>query len=88
METNGISFILKDFYSGLIYDLKKMKLSDGIFTRSGYREPRDIDPLTDIYYIGEKMVTYGYLTPQKVKRITAENFVKGKIVKKLRVFSI
>lgn len=85
MGTCGIPVGANDVYSALLDEINKRKLTDVKVIRSGYRGLCGREPLMDVYETEKEMVTYGYLTPQKVRRNVAKDFVNRNIVKELQV---
>ncbi len=87
MGTCGIAAGAREVLSALLDEISKRNLTDIIITQSGCRGLCDREPIVDVYEEGKEMITYGNLTPEKARRIVAEHFVNGNIVKDLLVSS-
>jgi len=80
MGTSGIAMGARDIMKTFLEEIEKRNLTDIQITQTGEKGLSSMEPVADIIEEGKSKVTYGYLTPEKVRRIVAEHIVNGQTV--------
>ncbi len=87
MGTSGIAMGARDVMKTFLEEIEKRSLTDIQITQTGEKGLSSMEPVADIIEEGKAKVTYGYLTPEKARRIVAEHIVNGQIVSEFVVAS-
>ena len=80
MATCGISAGARPVMMALVEEVKTRNLKDVSVSQTGCIGVCRLEPIIEIYRLGEEKVTYVEMTPEKAKKVIAEHIVNGKIV--------
>lgn len=80
MGTSGIAMGAREVMKTFLEEIEKRSLKDIQVTQTGEKGLSSMEPVVDIIEKEKVKVTYGYLTPEKVRRIVAEHIVNGQVV--------
>jgi NADP-reducing hydrogenase subunit HndB len=80
MGTSGIAMGARDVMKTFIEEIEKRGLKDIQITQTGEKGLSSMEPVADLIEEGKQKVTYGYLTPEKARRIVAEHIVNNQVV--------
>ncbi len=87
MGTCGIAAGARPVMQAFLEEVESRNLKDVLVTQAGCKGLCAMEPIVDVEIEGEKPVTYGYMTPEKVHRVVAEHIVNGTPVSEFIVSS-
>lgn len=79
MGTCGIASGAREVMAAIMDELDKRGITDVLVTQSGCKGLCEQEPTVDVSKPGQPMVTYGYVTPEKVRAIVAQHIVNDLI---------
>lgn len=79
MGTCGIASGAREVMSAILDELEKRGISDVTVTQSGCKGLCEQEPTVDVIKQGQPAVTYGYVTPEKVRTIVAQHIINDTI---------
>ncbi len=80
MGTSGIAMGARSVMKAFIEEISKHNLDDVILSQTGEKGNSSMEPLVDIIEKGKPTITYGNVTPEKVKKIVESHLIKGEPV--------
>ena len=80
MGTCGIAAGAREVMLTLIDELQKKNLSDVVVTQTGCAGLCEKEPLVEVIRPGEPKITYGYMTPEKVRSMVTSHIVNGQVI--------
>ncbi len=80
MGTCGIAAGARDVMNAILDEINKRDISDTVVTQTGCLGYCDQEPLVQVAQQGEKVVTYGKITPDIARQIVADHIVENKIL--------
>jgi len=80
MGTCGIAAGARDIMDTLLGEISKANIHDVIVTTSGCAGLCNAEPMMTIELKNQPPVKYGYLTPEKLKKIFVQHILGGKMV--------
>jgi len=80
MATCGISAGARPVLITLLEEIKKRSIDNVTVTQTGCIGVCRLEPIIEVYKVGEEKVTYVDVNSDKAKRIIAEHIVNGKVV--------
>ncbi len=80
MGTSGIAMGAREVMKAFIEEIAKRNLEDVMLSQTGEKGNSSMEPMVDIYEDGKETITYGYVTPEKVKIIVKSHLMEGKPV--------
>jgi (2Fe-2S) ferredoxin len=80
MGTSGIAMGARDVMKTFLEEIEKRALKDIWVTQTGEKGLSSMEPVADLIEDGKPKITYGYLNPEKVRKIVAEHIVNGRVV--------
>ena len=80
MGTSGIAMGAHEVMRTFLEEIANRNLTDVIVTQTGEKGLSSLEPVVDLMEEGKETVTYGNMTPDKVKKVVVEHIVNGRIV--------
>ncbi|NMB11071.1 MAG: (2Fe-2S) ferredoxin domain-containing protein [Firmicutes bacterium] len=80
MGTCGIAAGAREVMLALVDELQKKNLSDVVVTQTGCAGLCEKEPLVEVIRPGEPKITYGYMTPEKVRSMVTSHIVNGQVI--------
>ena len=80
MGTSGIAMGAREVMKAFLDEINAQGLKDVIVTQTGEKGLSSMEPVVDVLVNEQPRVTYGYMNPEKVKRVVKEHIIDGKIV--------
>lgn len=80
MGTSGIAMGAREVMKTFLEEIATRNLTDVLVTQTGEKGLSSIEPVVDVIEEGKDTITYGNMTPDKVKKVIAEHIVNGRIV--------
>jgi len=80
MGTCGIAAGARAVMTALMDELAKRNLGDVVVSQSGCKGLCDREPMVEVSMPGMPSVTYGDVTPERIRTIVAKHLVNGAIV--------
>lgn len=80
MGTCGIAAGAREVMTAILDELEKRGITDVAITQTGCKGLCEQEPTVDVIRSGEKLVTYGYVDPEKARQIIAQHLINGQIV--------
>lgn len=77
MGTCGIAAGARPVMQAFLEEVERRNLKDVLITQSGCKGICAMEPVVDVEIEGEKSITYGYMTPEKAKKVISEHIVNG-----------
>jgi NADP-reducing hydrogenase subunit HndB len=77
MGTCGIAAGARDVMVALLDELNKKGLTNVIVSQTGCIGMCDKEPLVDVQLPGQPTVTYGHMTPDKMRQVVTSHIVNG-----------
>ncbi len=81
MGTSGIAAGAREVLKAFLDSIEKHNLTDVIVTQTGFMGSKTIQPVAIVEDDKGNKVTYGNLSPDKVKEIVDRHIVKGETVR-------
>ena len=78
MGTSGIAMGAREVMKAFIEEIEKNNLKNVILSQTGEKGNSSMEPLVDIIQEGKPTITYGYVSPEKVKKIVKYHLIEGK----------
>jgi len=75
MGTSGIAMGAREIMKVIIGEIAKWDINDVIVSQTGEKGLSSMEPVIDVIQTGKPTITYGNLTPEKVRRIVTEHLV-------------
>ena len=79
MGTCGIASGAREVMAAILDELDKRGITDVMITQSGCKGLCAQEPTMDVSKPGQPTVTYGYVTPERVRQIIAQHIVNDHI---------
>ncbi|MDP8231624.1 MAG: (2Fe-2S) ferredoxin domain-containing protein [Candidatus Zophobacter franzmannii] len=79
MGTSGIAMGAREVMKTFLDEISKRGLKDVIVTQTGEKGLSSVEPVVDIVEEGKDTVTYGNMSPDKVRQVVVEHIVNGNI---------
>jgi NADP-reducing hydrogenase subunit HndB len=83
MGTCGIAAGARDIMDALLGEIDKAKVQDIIVTTSGCAGLCNAEPMATVEFKNQPPVKYGFLTPEKVRKIFVQHILGGQMVTEL-----
>lgn len=80
MGTCGIAAGAREVMLALVDELQKKNLSDVVVTQTGCAGLCEKEPLVEVIRPGEPKITYGYMTPEKIRSMVTSHIVNGQVI--------
>jgi NADP-reducing hydrogenase subunit HndB len=80
MGTCGIAAGAREVMLALVDELQKKNLSDVVVTQTGCAGLCEREPLVEVIRPGEPKITYGYMTPEKIRSVVTSHVVNGQVI--------
>lgn len=80
MGTCGIAAGAREVMLTLVDELQKKNLADVVVTQTGCAGLCEKEPLVEVIRPGEPKITYGYMTPEKVRSMVTSHIVNGQVI--------
>jgi len=80
MGTSGIAMGAREVMKAFLEEISGRNLTDVLVTQTGEKGLSTMEPVVDIIEENKPLVTYGNMTPEKVKKVVVEHIVNGNIV--------
>ncbi len=80
MGTSGIAMGAREVMKTFLDEIAKREMNDVVVTQTGEKGLSSMEPVVDIIEAGKTTITYGYMTPEKVRKVVAEHIVNGIVV--------
>ena len=80
MGTSGIAMGAREVMKTFIEEINKNNLEEVLLSQTGEKGNSSMEPLVDIIEDGKPTITYGKVTPEKVKHIVKSHLIEGKPV--------
>ncbi len=80
MGTCGIAAGARDIMDALLGEIGKAKIQDVIVTTSGCAGLCNAEPMMTVEIKNQPPVKYGYLTPEKLRKIFVQHILGGQMV--------
>lgn len=80
MATCGIAAGARPVLTAIMDEVKNNNLSDVIVTQTGCIGVCRLEPIVEVYKMGQDKVTYVKMTPEKAMRVIREHIMLDKIV--------
>lgn len=80
MGTCGIAAGAREVMLALVEELRLKNLDDVVVTQTGCAGLCEKEPLVEVIRPGEPKITYGYMTPDKVRAMVTSHIVNGQII--------
>jgi len=87
MGTSGIAMGAREVMKAFLEEISQRNLTDVLVTQTGEKGLSSMEPVVDVIIEGEEKITYGNMTPEKVKKVVVEHIVNGKMVSEYVVAS-
>lgn len=79
MGTSGIAMGAREVMKTFLDEIAKRNIKDVIVTQTGEKGLSSMEPVVDVIEDG-KTITYGYMNPEKAKKVVVEHLVNGSVV--------
>ena len=80
MGTSGIAMGAREVMKTFLEEIASRSLTDVLVTQTGEKGLSSMEPVVDVIEDDKPKVTYGNMTPDKVKKVVVEHIVNGRIV--------
>jgi len=80
MGTSGIAMGAREVMKAFLEEIANRNLTDVLVTQTGEKGLSSMEPIVDVIDEANQKVTYGNMTPDKVKKVVVEHIVNGRIV--------
>lgn len=80
MGTSGIAMGARDVMKTFLDEVATRNLTDVVVTQTGEKGLSSMEPIVDVIEEGKPKITYGAMTPDKVRKVVVEHIVNGRIV--------
>ena len=80
MGTSGIAMGAREVMKTFLDEVAKRQITDVIVTQTGEKGLSSMEPVVDIIEEGKAKITYGYMDPEKVRKVVVEHIVNGNVV--------
>ena len=80
MGTSGIAMGAREVMKTFVEEIAANQLNDVMITQTGEKGVSSMEPVVDVIETGKAKITYGYVTPEKAKKIISDHLMNGKIV--------
>lgn len=80
MGTSGIAMGAREVQKAFLQAIQEKGLTDVLITQTGEKGISSMEPVVDVAIKDKPVVTYGNMTPEKVKKVIEEHVVGGKEV--------
>jgi len=80
MGTSGIAMGAREVMKTFLEEISNRNLTDVLVTQTGEKGLSSLEPVVDIIEEGKAAVTYGNMTPDKVRKVVVEHIVNGRVV--------
>lgn len=77
MGTSGIAMGAREVQKAFLDEVAHLNLTDVLVTQTGEKGLSSLEPVVDVIEAGKETVTYGYMTPDKARRVVKEHLVGG-----------
>ena len=80
MGTSGIAMGAREVMKTFLEEISNRSLTDILVTQTGEKGLSSMEPVVDVIEDGKDKITYGNMSPEKVKKVVVEHIVNGRIV--------
>ena len=80
MGTSGIAMGAREVMKAFLEEVSNRNLTDVMVTQTGEKGLSSMEPVVDVIEDGKDKITYGNMSPEKVKKVVVEHIVNGRIV--------
>ncbi len=80
MGTSGIAMGAREVMKAFLEEISQRNLTDVLVTQTGEKGLSSLEPVVDVIEEGKDKVTYGNMTPEKVRKVVVEHIVNGRAV--------
>lgn len=80
MGTCGIAAGAREVMLALVDELQKKNIKDVTVTQTGCAGLCEKEPLVEVVRPGEPKVTYGYMTPEKIRAVVTSHIINGQVI--------
>lgn len=80
MGTSGIAMGAREVMKTFLEEISQRNLADVLITQTGEKGLSSMEPVVDVIEEGKDKITYGIMTPEKVRKVVVEHIVNGRIV--------
>lgn len=77
MGTSGIAMGAREVMKAFLDEIATRQLNDVLVTQTGEKGLSSMEPVVDVIIDGNKTITYGNMTVEKVKKVVMEHIVNG-----------